>query len=267
MSFWKIALGVHLGSLLALAPGTALAQPANGLKAAESDAQEVKLGKETLALVRIPAGTFTMGAITTGTAFKDSLPVHKVTLTRAFWMGKYPVTQGQWEAVMETNPSRFTAAGREAPVEQVSWDDAQRFIARLNALGTPWTFRLPTEAEWEYACRAGDPGAAPSALEAAAWYRTNSDKTTHPVGGKKANAFGLFDMIGNVAQWCQDGYAPYTAEAATDPEGPAGTRFRVVRGNGWNAHQVVINYGGRTALGPEGRFSHLGLRVCATPRP
>ena len=158
-------------------------------------------------------------------------PVHQVTITRDFWMGKFPVTQGQWQAVMGGNPSYFRNIGPDAPVDSVNFRDVQVFLAKVNATQSRWTVRLPTEAEWEYASLAGTTGATYGPLDRIAWYRANSGSSTHPVGQKAANAFGLYDMLGNVWDWCQDWFAPYTSVAVFDPQGPS-TGDRRVTGGG-----------------------------------
>ena len=162
-----------------------------------------------------------------------------MTITKPFYLGKYEVTQEQWEAVMGSNPSNFK--GPKNPVEQVSWDDCQEFLDKLNAKagGQGGKFVLPTEAQWEYACRAGSTGKFcfgddEKQLGEYAWYDENSDSKTHPVGEKKPNAWGLYDMHGNVWEWCQDWYGAYGAEAVDDPSGPTTGSGRVFRGGGWN---------------------------------
>ena len=208
----------------------------------------------------IPAGTFLMGCENEG-------PVHQVTISRNFYMGKYPVTQTQWEAVMGTNPSNFTEADR--PVEQVSWDDCQEFIKRLNAVGKG-TFRLPTEAEWEYACRAGSSGIFcfgddESQLGDYAWYSVNSGSQTQPVGKKKPNAWGLHDMHGNVWEWCQGLYDDYGAGSQTDPQGPLSTSLpfpvRVFRGGCWRGNAGFAASAHRGGRGPGYKNSILGFRL------
>jgi formylglycine-generating enzyme required for sulfatase activity len=177
----------------------------------------------------IPAGSFNMGDKSFG-------PIHQVTISRAFYMGKYPVTQAQWQSLMGNNPSNFNGADR--PVENVSWDNCQAFISRLNNLGKG-TFRLPTEAEWEYSCRAGSTGTfSDEQLEQYAWFGVNSGGQSQPVGRKKPNAWGLYDMHGNVEEFCQDWYEDYSAGAITDPQGPASGEVRVTRGGGWSAGSV-----------------------------
>jgi len=162
--------------------------------------------------VLIPAGTFTMGSPDSDSnAYDHEKPAHQVTISEPFYMGKYEVTQAQWKAVMGENPSRFK--GDDHPVENVSWEDVQQFIQKLNAKEGKEACRLPTEAEWEYAARAGTTtiysfGNNASQLGNYAWYDENSGNTTHPVGDKPPNPWGLYDMHGNVWEWVQDWYGP-----------------------------------------------------------
>jgi len=183
--------------------------------------------------MRIPAGTFQMGS-NDPNAYNDEKPVHTVRISKPFYLGKYEVTQGQWEAIMGKNPSQFQG-GPKLPVESVSWEDVQEFIRRLNAEEGRKSYRLPTEAEWEYAARAGTMtaysyGDDARQLEEYAWYQENSGKKTHSVGQKQPNAWGLYDMHGNVGEWVQDWYGPYTTGAVEDPVGPSSGLFRVNRG-------------------------------------
>jgi len=186
--------------------------------------------------VYVPAGTFTMGD-EFGYGNSDEQPTHTVTLTQDFYLGKYEVTQAQWQTVMGTNPSRFSACGGACPVERVSWDDIQTFLTTLNAQsGQP--YRLPTEAEWEYAAKGGPNGdgteyAGSDTVDTVAWYSGNSGWTTHPAGIKMPNGLGLCDMSGNVWEWVQDWYGSYSAGSATDPTGPAADSTRVIRGGSW----------------------------------
>jgi formylglycine-generating enzyme required for sulfatase activity len=179
-------------------------------------------------LVYIPAGEFDMGS----EHWSDQGPVHRVQISKAFWMGKCPVTQAEWEAVMGNNPSHFKGANR--PVETVSWEMAQEFLKKLSGKGEG-RYRLPTEAEWEYAARAGTTGRYGGDLDAMAWHRGNSGNQTHPVGEKQANAWGLYDMHGNVWEWCQDWYDKdyYRNSPNTDPTGPSSGSVRVLRGGSW----------------------------------
>ena len=193
--------------------------------------------------VLIPAGTFMMGIDEdpeNPLLYFEETPRHKVTITKPFYLGKYEVTQEQWKAVMGTSPSGFQGAAN--PVEQVSWDDIQVFIARLNHHEGHDRYRLPTEAEWEYAARAGSTGAYSfgddeGKLGRYAWYGKNSDGRTHPVGQKEPNAWGLYDMHGNVLEWVQDLYGYYSKSPAVDPKGPAvdpNESMRRYRGCSWD---------------------------------
>ena len=185
--------------------------------------------------VLIPAGTFLMGS-EKGEA--DEKPVHQVTTSRPFYLGKYEVTQAQWQAVMGNNPSRFPG-NPQRPIEQVSWEDAQAFMRALNAREGGTLYRLPTEAEWEYAVRAGSKtvysfGDDPGQLKDYGWYQDNANRQTHPVGQLRPNAWGLYDMHGNVWEWIQDWYGPYTSGPVKDPKGPDSGTHRARRGGGWN---------------------------------
>ncbi len=174
---------------------------------------------------------------------------HRVTLTKAFYLGKYEVTQAQWEKVMGYNPSLFKSVGPQAPVDTVSWDDCQAFCQKAGG-----GLRLPTEAEWEYACRAGTDGPYAGELAEMGWHLGNSAGTTHPVGAKKPNAWGLYDLHGNVREWCQDFYSlEYVDEAATDPTGPVKSSGygQVVRGGGWASYAFFCRSAARTG-GPAG---------------
>jgi formylglycine-generating enzyme required for sulfatase activity len=222
-------------------------------------------GGVKLDIVLIPAGSFTMG---------DNdyfMPAHRVTITKPFYLGNHEVTQEQWEAVMGSNPSHFK--GPKNPVENVSWDDCQQFLVKLNAKsgGKGSKFVLPTEAQWEYACRAGSTGkycfGDDEALGEYAWYAANAELKTHPVGEKKPNTFGLHDMHGNVWEWCQDWYGEYGAEAVRDPIGPTKGSGRVYRGGGWILGGWVCQSACRYGNGgvPGSRGNVLGLRVARVP--
>ncbi|MGE0827601.1 MAG: SUMF1/EgtB/PvdO family nonheme iron enzyme [Candidatus Binatia bacterium] len=197
-------------------------------------------------------------------------PVRRVQISQPFYMGKYPVTQSQWQVVMGNNPSRFTG-DLNRPVEQVSWDDVQEFLRKLNERkkGTP--YRLPTEAEWEYAARAGTTtrycfGDDVERLQDYAWYDENSDNTTHPVGQLKPNAWGLYDVHGNVWEWVQDWFAEdYYRQRSNpdrDPRGPDSGEYRVLRGGSWNNEARDVRVGFRLWPEPGYRRGHLGFR-CA----
>ena len=216
------------------------------IEGCEHDATMVLLGSggemPEIELVWLPPGTFIMGSPATEEGRVNSWDretQHRVTLSRGFWIGKYEITQEEWEAVMGGNPSRPKNVGTRAPVENVTWVDCQRFLRRLNAIHDgAGKFRLPTEAEWEYACRAGtrtaySAGASESDLAREGWYRHNSGTTVHSVGQKRPNAFGLYDMHGNVYEWCQDRFAAYSSDAVTDPTGPSSGDHRVLRGGSY----------------------------------
>jgi len=235
------------------------------------------------AMVRIPAGEFAMGSAS-GDA--DEAPVHRVRITHAYEMGKFEITQAQWETVMtdphaqpgavrttpehvavSSTPSRFK--GGALPVDSVSWDDIQVFLARLNARDRDHLYRLPTEAEWEYACKAGSHGDGSAALATEAWYKDNSGDRTRPVGEKQPNAWGLFDMLGNAAEWVQDWYGhDYYAESpATDPTGPGSGSYRIYRGGCWFDLAKYCRATARKFDFPVNRHDSVGFRVVRTPRP
>jgi len=190
----------------------------------------VNLGKGvTMDLVEIPSGSFCMGS---NNGNDDQKPVHRVTISTEFYMGKYEVTLAQWDALMGTY-SYMTCGRGNCPMETVTWDMAQDFINKLNEANDGFKYRLPSEAEWEYACRAGTTGDYyASDLDDIGWYVDNSANKSHPVGGKQPNAFGLYDLSGNVSEWCRDRYDSiyYRNSTGTDPKGPEGGRARVLRG-------------------------------------
>ncbi len=216
----------------------------------------------------IPAGTFTMG----DASGEDDETPHEVTLTKPFKMGVHEVTQDQYEQVMGVNPSEWK--GADNPVDTVSWEDAVEFCRRLSELPAEKAagnvYRLPTEAEWEYACRAGTTtkysfGDDESNLGDYAWYGDNSDANTHPVGGKKPNAWGLYDMHGNVWEWCQDWYGDYPSGSVTDPSGATSGSYRVFRGGGWSSTAEICRSANRGGGYPSFRVSCFGFRVCLSP--
>ena len=221
------------------------------------------IGGAKFEFVRIPAGEFLMVS-ENGDA--DERPTHRVRISRDFEMGKYEVTQAQWMAVMGDNPSHFK--GSDLPVETVSWDATQTFIKQLNERDSKYQYRLPTEAEWEYAARAGSTGDYAGNLDAMAWYYTNSGNKTHPVGQKQPNAWGLYDMHGNVWEWCQDWYDSryYSQSQAVDPQGPSAGSLRVPRGGGWNCGAVRCRSAFRSSNSPGARRAALGFRLVRTAR-
>ena len=197
----------------------------------------------------------------------DESPRHTVTIS-AFKMSAYEITQGQYEEVRGGNPSSFKECGSNCPVENVNWDYVQNFIEELNSL-TGKNYRLPTEAEWEYAARAGTTtkwycGDDPSCVDDIAWWFGNAELKTHPVGQKQANAMGLYDMIGNVKEWCSDWYDSdyYDISPSTDPQGPASTSVRVDRGGGSNSVARSCRSTHRRYGYPSYGTSSLGFRLC-----
>ncbi|MEI7955317.1 MAG: SUMF1/EgtB/PvdO family nonheme iron enzyme, partial [Verrucomicrobiota bacterium] len=242
----------------ALVPAAAVVDVA-GAKAGER--READLGGGVkLELCGIPAGTFTMGG-----GGPDETP-HPVTLTKPFWLGRMEVSQAQWEAVTGKNPSNFK--GKNLPVETVSWDDASGFCQKLNAKGllpAGWRWKLPTEAQWEYACRAGTTGDDAGNLDEMAWYSNNSGSKSHLVGTKAANAWGLNDMHGNVWEWCADWYGEYPKGAVTDPTGPSTGSDRVIRGGSWNSDGTNCRSAYRLWDTPDARNLSIGFRVAAVP--
>jgi formylglycine-generating enzyme required for sulfatase activity len=209
----------------------------------------------SLEFCHIPAGTFRMGRFGN---------FYRVTISKGFYLGKYPVTQDQWEAVMESNPSHF--AKGNYPVENVSWEDCQQFIERLNDQTGRAKYRLPTEAEWEYACRAGSStaysfGDDKKKLSEYGWYHANSGGKSHPVGQKLPNPWGLYDMNGGVWEWCKDWYAPYPRWKAIDPEGPSKGSDRVLRGGSWSDGPRRCRSGFRSYFSPDFRCDFFGFRL------
>ncbi len=248
-----------------------------GSSPAQSD--YVDLGKSRLVIVKIPAGTFRMGSdqviyaddywkacATCPPRNEVERPVHQVTISQDFWMGQFDVTQKQWQDVMGNNPSGNLAAGADAPVEQISWKDVQSFLEKANAMQTRWKLRLPTEAEWEYAARAGSNAETYGPLDEIAWYKANAGRTTHPVGQKKPNGFGLYDMLGNVWQWCQDWFGPYPSEPVTDPQGASSGDKHPTRGGCYYC-DVVHERAARRNRDLEDHSSRsIGFRIVAVPR-
>ena len=211
----------------------------------------------------IAAGTFLMGGDVEAT-------VHQVTISQPFYLGKYAVTREQWAAVMGTNPSGFQGDPNR-PVEQVSWNDVQGFIRQLNAKEGGASYRLPTEAEWEYACRAGSTtaycfGDDPNLLGKYGWYDGNADRTTHPVGQCRPNVWGLYDMHGNIFEWVQDWFGEYALEPVTDPQGPASGLRRVVRGGSWHDSTRGCRSAYRDHVEPGYRGGDLGFRLLREAR-
>ena len=195
----------------------------------------------------------------------------KVILTKGFWLGKYSVTQGQWKKIMDTNPAHFQN-GDNYPVEEVSWGDVKQYIEQLNKQGEGG-FGLPTEAEWEYACRSGGKDEEwsgchdESQLKNYAWYDDNSGDKTHPVGQKRPNGLGLYDMSGNVWEWVEDGYGgygDYPTGTLTDPKGDSSGSYRVLRGGSWNYNASYSRSAFRYSSSPDNRYNRIGFRLRRT---
>ena len=231
------------------------------LNSAEAEKNNPIAGME---FVQIPAGEFMMGSTSDEAFDYFEQPVTRVRISRGFWLGKYEVTQGQWQAVMGSNPSFFDECGPDCPVGNVSWEDAQEFIRRLNAAVGEQRYRLPTEAEWEYAARAGTSGDRYGNLDAIAWYGDNSGDRPHPVGRKAPNAWGLYDMLGNVNEWMQDWFGPYPGGAVTDPRGSGSGSKRVARGGSWFSSARGCRASYRYNYSPGYRGSILGFRLLRT---
>ena len=251
--------------MLEWAPDTAVVTDAN-LRAAivaSGLAWRVRDNSSSIEMLLVPAGNFMMGCspedIECGT---DESPAHQVTLTNAFYMGKTEVTQAQWQAKMGSNPSAFQGASypdaANRPVERVSWNTIQNFNIATG-------LRLPTEAEWEYACRAGTTTARYGDLNTIAWYYQNwTNYGTQPVAGKLPNALGLYDTLGNVWEWCQDWYGPYSSESVKNPTGPATGSHRLLCGGAWLNNSPNCRGSQRNYHNPPGSGTGYGFRVART---
>mgnify|MGYP000163557830 CR=1 FL=1 len=227
-----------------------------------------------LGLVWIAPGTFIMGSPSTEAArAPDEGPPVSVSLTHGYWLGKYEVTQGEWVALMGNNPSHFKTIGLNGPVETVSWREANEFCRRLtererasDRLPPGYSYTLPTEAQWEYACRAGSRGAYSGELDAMGWYNADGEDMSHVVGQKAANAWGLYDMHGNVWEWCLDWYADgYRKDANGAAVSPAKGSYRVSRGGSWNCPAENCRSALRRWLSPADRGNRLGFRLALSP--
>jgi formylglycine-generating enzyme required for sulfatase activity len=227
-----------------------------------------------LTFVLVPAGTFRMGSPEHELGRDDDEIQHEVKISQGFYLQTTPVTQGQWQALMGANPASFVQEGADLPVAGVNWQDCQEFIEKMNALGEE-TYRLPTEGEWEYACRAGSPTALANGelttlyceldptLDDIGFYCGNSGRRPQPVAQKHPNAWGLYDLHGNVAEWCQDWYGPYPDNPQVDPQGPPSGPGRVVRGGSWFSSAKNCRAAARFHRPPQGRsqLQTLGFRL------
>ena len=247
------------GVLIALVVGLACVFPL---------AAQEKPAAPGIAFVAIAPGEFLMGcSVGDKLCAEDERPAHLVKITRKLEIGKYLVTQAQWQAVMGKNPSFFS--GADLPVDSVNWNDAQAFIQRLNAANDGYHYRLPTEAEWEYAARAGTKKAYVGTPATTAWFGVNSGGKTHPVGQREPNAWGIYDMFGNVWEWVDDFYSPtyYSTSPPADPAGPpeaspaGASRLRELRGGAWgsNKSELRASRRNRTILTDVANFR--GFRV------
>jgi formylglycine-generating enzyme required for sulfatase activity len=236
--------------------------PALVAKTAQGDYRDSVTGME---FILVKGGCFAMGDIF-GDGDSDEKPLHEVCL-KNFYLGTYEVTQGQWKRVMGSNPSHFED-GDEYPVEKVAWNDVQEFIRRLNQISGK-SYRLPTEAEWEYAARSGGKtekwaGTSDEAeLRGYAWFSANSGKRSHPVGQKRANGLGLYDMSGNVCEWTNDGYdiLYYKNSPKNDPLGPGIEFSKVLRGGSWYDNPYFVRVADRSGLAPTVRSDSIGFRL------
>ena len=235
-------------------------------------AQEVKpgkvevidLGKDVkLEMVLVPAGKFKMGSPASEKGRSDDETQHEVTLTKPFYMGKYEVTQEQWESVMGNSPSSRTK-GAKLPVTNVSWEDCQEFIKKLNEK-TSGGYRLPTEAEWEYSCRAGTTTAYSYGDNLTKSDANIDGDSIKAVGSYRPNAFGLYDMHGNVWEWCNDWYGSLQDGEVKDPKGTATGEYRVLRGGSFNSSGSRVRSSARGVVTPTYRFDSNGLRLARTP--
>ena len=240
-----------------------------GVDAPKFQNQTITVGGVSFKMIAVEGGTFLMGSPESDAdASDDEKPQHEVTLSN-YYIGETEVTQELWKAVMGSNPSGFK--GSKLPVEKVSWDDCQEFIGKLNAQ-TGKTFRLPTEAEWEYAARGGKKSkgytySGSNALGNVAWYSDNSGEITHEVGTKQANELGIYDMSGNVWEWCQDWYGItyYENSSTIAPQGPASGTYRVLRGGSCFNYAQNCRVAFRYDFNPGGRYNFIGLRLVLTP--
>jgi formylglycine-generating enzyme required for sulfatase activity len=232
-----------------------------GAEKANTKPGNVIINSIGMKLAYIPAGVFKMGSPPDEKGRQDDELQHVVKLTHAFRIGVTEVTQAQWEAVMGYNRSNFK--GADLPVEKVSWRDVVAFCEKLSEKEGK-TYRLPTEAEWEYACRAGATGAFSGTgnIDDMAWYETNSEEQTHPVTTKKPNAWGLYDMHGNVSEWCSDYYEPdYPEVTVADPTGPTDGKYHVVRGGSWGRFVRSCRCAARSSFPTSYQLKQTGFRV------
>jgi len=256
MSFLLLA-----GSIPTHVYRTPFSVPAFGGNFPEEPADPTPSAPRPIEFVPIPAGTFTMGS--------DEMrhlagKAHRVTITKPFEIMSCELTEGQWLAVMGGETAKASRINH--PKADVSWDDAILFAAEMSRRDPTYIYRLPTEAEWEYACRAGTTTEFSGDIDQLAWYSSNSDLDPHPVGMKRPNAWGLFDVHGNVEEWCLDWYGDYTKAAVSDPTGPSSGTSRVCRGGSFFDPDLFCGSARRRKAMPGDRSSHLGFRLVRTVR-
>lgn len=228
----------------------------------------INVGNVSFEMVKVEAGSFIMGCTSEqGNCDSDESTYPRMTISNDYYIGKFEVTQELYEAVMGVNPSKFK--GFDHPVERVRWNDAQEFCAKLSRM-TGRRFRLPTEVEWEYAARGSKKSTSAkfsgsSSVDDVAWYIENSGGQTHPVGMWQPNELGIYDMSGNVQEWCQDWYGSYGNKAQTDPQGPSSGQFRVLRGGSWRSNASRCRVTKRSYDSPGYRNGSSGFRVVLVP--
>ena len=239
------------------------------ISTAKISTQEQRIKNEVQSnMIAVETGSFEMGDKNAG-GDEDAKPPHRVILDD-FMMSKYDVTQGLWKAVMGNNPSGSTKCD-SCPVEKVSWNDAQKFISKLNSI-TGQRYRLPFEAEWEYAAKGGSRSkgstfSGGNEIDSVGWNDSNSEKKTHPIGQKKANELCLYDMTGNVLQWCSDwyDYNYYNTSPEQNPHGPGRGKTKVLRGGGWNIYTAYCGVTVRADLIPDSCYYNVGFRLARDP--
>jgi len=237
-----------------------------GLRAGDEREFEIAPGVK-IVMCWIPPGEFLMGCPEYEEGRGPSQKQHQVRITQGFWLAKTPTTQAQWKAVMGNNPSHFR--GDDLPVETVNWYDicggksrTKGFFEKLNEFGSAVTkFDLPTEAQWEYACRAGTTGPYAGDLEKMAWHGGNSGGKTHPVGLKMSNNWGLHDVHGNVLEWCSDWSGYYDVNVVEDPKGPVSASDRMIRGGSWHHDPIICRAACRNSIIPDQAYDILGFRI------
>lgn len=271
LNSWSIKVGLRrwLAAALFIAVATVMqagAAPSTGNNCVISDLR--------LDLIWVKAGTFTMGSQPEEASDKAETPLTRVTFTRGFWLGRTEVTQAQYQAITGTNPSHFTEEGSNAPVERVSWSEAMAYCEKLTKreqaagrLPVNYRYTLPTEAQWEYACRAGTTDAYAGDAEKMSWYDLNSEDTTHPVAQRQPNNWGFYDMAGNVLEWCSDWYGNYPGGEVTDPTGPSEGSFRMARGGSWRSKMAVGRSAARSGASPARQDYTLGFRLALCRLP